>query len=134
MIRKLPGHVAVYILDDDEAVRCGFARLVRSAGLEARPFASAALFLAEVRNDARACILLDITMPGMTGMQVQEQLNQMGVTLPVITVSARDDEDTRAYARALGAKMFLRKPVADQALLDAINWVSSTSHHAGSNG
>ena len=47
--------------------------------------------------------------------------------VPVITVSARDDEDTRAFARALGAKMFLRKPVDDQALLDAINWVSSAS-------
>ena len=124
---KSPAQLAVYILDDDDAVRCGFARLVRSAGLEARPFATAAQFLVEVRNDAPACILLDITMPVMTGMQVQEQLNQMGVTLPVITVSARDDEDTRAYARALGARMFLRKPVDDQALLDAINWVSSAT-------
>lgn len=127
MVRKLPDNVAVYILDDDDAVRCGFARLVRSAGLEPRPFASADQFLAEVSNEARACILLDITMPGMTGMQVQEQLNQMGITLPVITISARDDENTRAFARSLGAKMFLRKPVDDQALLDAINWVCSTS-------
>jgi FixJ family two-component response regulator len=127
MTRKSPEPLAVYILDDDDAVRCGFARLVRSAGIEARPFASAAQFLAEVTNQVRACILLDITMPGMTGMQVQEELNSRGITLPVITVSARDDEDTRAFARALGAKMFLRKPVDDQALLDAINWVSSAS-------
>lgn len=127
MSRKAPEPLAVYILDDDDAVRCGFARLVRSAGIEARPFASAAQFLAEVTNQVRACILLDITMPGMTGMQVQEELNNRGITLPVITVSARDDEDTRAFARALGAKMFLRKPVDDQALLDAINWVSSAS-------
>ncbi|HWS76980.1 MAG TPA: response regulator, partial [Thermomonas sp.] len=91
-----------------------------------RPFASAAQFLAEVTNEVRACILLDITMPGMTGMQVQEELNRRGITLPVITVSARDDEDTRAFARELGARMFLRKPVDDQALLDAINWVSSS--------
>lgn len=127
MSGKSPEPLAVYILDDDDAVRCGFARLVRSAGIEARPFASAAQFLAEVTNQVRACILLDITMPGMTGMQVQEALNNRGITLPVITVSARDDEDTRAFARALGAKMFLRKPVDDQALLDAINWVSSAS-------
>ncbi|HWS77560.1 MAG TPA: response regulator [Thermomonas sp.] len=126
MTRKAPEPLAVYILDDDDAVRCGFARLVRSAGIEARPFASAAEFLAEVSNQVRACVLLDITMPGMTGMQVQEELNRRGITLPVITVSARDDEDTRAFARALGAKMFLRKPVDDQALLDAINWVSSS--------
>lgn len=127
MSGKSPEPLAVYILDDDDAVRCGFARLVRSAGIEARPFASAAQFLAEVTNQVHACILLDITMPGMTGMQVQEALNNRGITLPVITVSARDDEDTRAFARALGAKMFLRKPVDDQALLDAINWVSSAS-------
>jgi FixJ family two-component response regulator len=126
MTRKAPEPLAVYILDDDDAVRCGFARLVRSAGIEARPFATGAQFLAEVTDQVRACILLDITMPGMTGMQVQEELNRRGVTLPVITVSARDDEDTRAFARALGARMFLRKPVDDQALLDAINWVSSS--------
>ena len=127
MSRKSPEPLAVYILDDDDAVRSGFARLVRSAGIEARPFASAAQFLKEVNNQVRACILLDITMPGMTGMQVQQELNNRGITLPVITVSARDDEDTRAFARSLGAKMFLRKPVDDQALLDAINWVSSAS-------
>ena len=127
MVGKSLEGVAIYILDDDEAVRCGFARLVRSAGLESRAYATASQFLSEVSNDGRACILLDITMPGMTGMQVQEQLNQMGITLPVITVSARDDENTRAYARSLGAKMFLRKPVDDQALLDAINWVCNSS-------
>jgi len=117
----------VYILDDDQAVRLGLTRLLRSAGLDARPFASAADFLSVVGNVVHASILLDITMPEMSGLQVQEKLNEMGITLPVIALSARDDDATRSRARALGAKMFLCKPVDDQALLDAINWVSSTS-------
>ncbi|MGY1458377.1 MULTISPECIES: response regulator transcription factor [unclassified Luteimonas] len=117
--------VIVYIVDDDEAVREGFAKLFRSAGLDPRPYGSAERFLGEVVDGEDACILLDITMPRMTGMQVQAELKARQLKLPVITVSARDDEDTRSMARNLGARMFLRKPVDDQALLDAIHWVTS---------
>jgi FixJ family two-component response regulator len=117
----------VYIVDDDDAVRGGFARLIRSAGLEARPYESAEQFLDEVVDAPRACVLLDITLPRLTGPQVQERLNARGIGLPVITVSARDDLETRSWARDLGAKLFLRKPVDDQALLDAINWVTNTA-------
>lgn len=112
----------VYIVDDDDAVRDGFARLLRAAGLDPRPYDSTEQFLDEVLDSPRACILLDITMPHMTGPQVQARLNNRRIALPVIMVSARDDEETRAWARGLGARMFLRKPVDDQALLDAINW------------
>lgn len=119
--------LVVYIVDDDEAVRSGFARLIRSAGLEPHPYECAERFLEEVVDRPRACILLDITLPRLTGPQVQERLNARGIGLPVITVSARDDFETRAWARELGAKLFLRKPVDDQALLDAINWVTSVT-------
>lgn len=119
--------VIVHIVDDDESVRSGFARLLRSAGLDARIYASTDDFLKDVVNSDRACILLDISMPRMTGMQVQENLNARSIQLPVITVSATDDDATRARARNLGARMFLRKPVDDQALLDAICWVTNTS-------
>lgn len=119
--RKAP--LVVYIVDDDDAVRDGFARLIRSAGMEPRPYGSAASFLDEVKDVPRACVLLDITLPHLTGLQIQERLNGMGILLPVITISAREDQDTRRWARGLGAKLFLRKPVDDQALLDAINWV-----------
>jgi two-component system response regulator FixJ len=127
MTSNRPAEVIVYIVDDDEAVRCGFARLLRSAGLEPRPYESAERFLAEVVDARGACILLDVTMPNLTGMQVQERLNAKGISLPVITISARDDEHTRATARGLGACMFLRKPVDDQALLDAISWVTNSN-------
>ncbi|MET0583070.1 MAG: response regulator [Pseudoxanthomonas sp.] len=115
--------MTVYIVDDDCAVRDGFTRLLRSAGMDPRPYGKAESFLAEVSNRAGACILLDITMPGMTGPQLQARLNTQGITLPVITVSAREDDYIRTCAHDLGARMFLRKPVDDQALLDAIHWV-----------
>jgi FixJ family two-component response regulator len=116
----------VYIVDDDDAVRSGLAKLLQSAGLDPRPYECAEDFLGAVRNLRGACILLDITMPRVTGLQLQTQLKERQIDLPVITVSARDDEDTRYWARQLGARMFLRKPVDAQALLDAISWVTAS--------
>jgi FixJ family two-component response regulator len=113
----------VYIVDDDASVLIGLSRLMRSAGIEARPFASASEFLGAVKETPAACVLLDITMPRVSGLEVQQRLKDQGIDLPVIAVSARDDDDTRAMARLLGAKLFLRKPVDDRALLDAIAWV-----------
>lgn len=116
--------IVVYIVDDDNGVRGAFARLLRAARVDARPFSNASEFLAEVVNMPGACILLDITMPLMSGLQVQEGLRSRGIVLPVITISARDDAETRGLARSLGAGMFLSKPVDGQALLDAIDWVT----------
>ena len=113
----------VYVVDDDDAVREGFARLLRAAGLEPRTYGSSQAFLDEVSDLPGACVLLDITMPRLAGPDVQARLRERHIALPVITVSARDDAQTRAWARDLGARMFLRKPVDDQALLDAIQWV-----------
>lgn len=129
--RPSPQAGIVYIVDDDDAVRHGLAKLLQSAGLDPRPYETAEGFLADVINQQGACILLDITMPRMTGLQVQAQLRDRRIEIPVITVSARDDEETRYWARNLGARMFLRKPVDDQALLDAISWVtnSETASH-----
>ena len=119
-------HVTVvYIVDDDDDVRGGLCRLLRSAGLDARPYESAERFLLEVVDGGSACVLMDITMPLLTGTQVQAQLNERHIGLPVITISARDDDETRRTARDLGARLFLRKPVDDQALLDAIRWVTT---------
>ncbi len=117
----------VYIVDDDDSVRKGLSRLMQSAGLKSQDFSSAEQFLAEVDIHVDGCILLDITMPRMTGLQLQVELKKRGVDMPVIAVSARDDASTRDMARELGASFFFRKPVDDQALLDAIKWVS-TSH------
>jgi FixJ family two-component response regulator len=113
----------VYIVDDDDLVRKGLARLMRAGGLIPKVYASPELFLQEVGSEVPGCILLDITMPRMNGLQVQAQLKARGNTMPVIAVSARDDDETRSRARELDAQCFFRKPVDDQALLDAIAWI-----------
>jgi FixJ family two-component response regulator len=69
-------------------------------------------------------LLLDVTLPGLSGLQLQAELNKRGVNLPVIAVSARDDSETANMARQLGARCFFRKPVDDQALIDAIQWAT----------
>ncbi|MCC6713973.1 MAG: response regulator [Gammaproteobacteria bacterium] len=116
--------LVVYIVDDDESVRKGLSRLIRSAGFEPRTYSSSELFLTEVGAGDRGCVLLDITMPRMGGHEVQERLTAKQIDLPVIAVSASDDEETRHRAHELGARFFLRKPVDDQALLDAVDWVT----------
>jgi len=117
------GTLHVHIVDDDESVRKGLSRLMRSAGIESHAYASPESFLAEVHNEGHACILMDITMPRMSGLELGAQLREKGITLPMIAISAHDDDDTRHLARDLGVRFFLRKPVDDQALLDAISWV-----------
>lgn len=118
-----PDRPMVYIVDDEESVRRGFSLLMRSAEMPCRAFSSAEQFLAEVDPQQAGCVLLDITMPQVSGLQLQQALKQRKLNLPVIAISARDDADTSLLARQMGARFFFRKPVDDQALLDAIQWV-----------
>jgi FixJ family two-component response regulator len=120
----------VYIVDDEESVRKGFSLLLRSAGMAHRAFSSAEQFLAELDPLNQGCVLLDITMPRLTGLDLQKELRRRGFNLPVIAISARDDADTTRLARELGARFFFRKPVDDQALIDAIHWVLETGYPA----
>ena len=113
----------IFIVDDDDSVRKSLSRLMRSAGLAAQEFSSAEEFLAEMDGSHSGCVLLDITMPRLTGLQLQVELKNRSIDLPVIAISARDDADTRQMALQLGARFFFRKPVDDQALLDTIQWV-----------
>jgi FixJ family two-component response regulator len=115
----------IYIVDDDDSVRRNLSRLMRSAGFPARVFASAEELLASADSLEPGCLLLDMTLPGKSGHQLQAELNRLQVNLPVIAVSARDDADARDLARQLGAHYFFRKPVDDQALIDAIQWVTA---------
>ncbi len=112
----------VYVIDDDASVRTALARLLRSANFNAETFSSADEFLKNPKQKQDACILVDIRMPGSTGFDLQRQLVSTRVQLPVIVISASDETLIREYARQLGAVSFFRKPVDDQALLDAILW------------
>jgi FixJ family two-component response regulator len=118
----------VYLIDDDESVRRALQRLFRSAGLDAKAFSSAEEFLQSGDlSEKGACIILDIRMPGLTGFDLQEKLASKGILIPVITVSAFDDAETRERARKLGATAFFRKPVDGQALIDAIHWATGST-------
>lgn len=116
-------NLLLYIVDDDESVCKGMQRLMRSAWIESIAFESPERFLSEVRNVPHACIVMDITMPNMNGLELCRQLKDRGITMPVIAVSARDDAETMSVAQSLGVRLFLHKPVDDQALLDAIYWM-----------
>jgi FixJ family two-component response regulator len=112
----------VYVIDDDPSVRKAFGRLLRSANLAPETFSSAEEFLSSLKQKENACLIIDIRMPGLTGLDLLERLTSEGIGIPVIAISAQDDEETREHARELGAVSFYRKPVDDQALLDAILW------------
>ena len=114
----------VHIVDDDVAVRTGFVRLLRSAGLEVRAYPSVSYFFEQLDKAAPGCILLDITMPDLNGANVLSRLKEQENSLPAIVISARDNKAVHKFVHEIGAKMFLRKPVDDQALIDAINWVT----------
>ena len=115
----------VYVIDDDDSVRRAFERLLRSADFDIETFSSAEDFLSNPREERKACILMDLRMPSQTGFDLQEKLSQQNIRIPVIVISASDDIQTREHARRLGAVAFFRKPVDDQALLDAIWWAIS---------
>lgn len=116
--------IHVYIVEDDASVRKGLARLMRSLGIESSLYDSAESFLEHEPSEENPCILLDITMPKMNGLELAEKLKVMGCTYPIIAVSARDDDEVRDQVEKMGACFFLRKPVDDQALIDAIKWVT----------
>ena len=115
----------VYVVDDDASVRTAFARLLQSANLAVETFSSADEFLNSPKQKKNACILIDIRMPGSTGLDLQQKLTAFDMRIPVIVISASDDAQIRERARELGAVSFFRKPVDDQALLDAIWWAIS---------
>lgn len=117
-------HFCVYVVDDDDSVRKALSRLLLASGYIVKPYSSPERFLEELLVDSSGCLILDMTMPTMTGYQTQERMREMGLALPIIAVSASDDNLARERARDLGASFFLQKPIDDQALIDAISWVS----------
>jgi FixJ family two-component response regulator len=120
-MKNIPANAAtVFIVDDNPAVRDAIRWLVQQVGLNAKTYASAQEFLAAFRSDMRGCLVLDIRMPGLSGIELQEKLAQNGVHLPVIIVTGHGDVPITVRAMKAGAFEFLQKPFNDQALLDAI--------------
>jgi FixJ family two-component response regulator len=115
----------VYVIDDDASVRTALARLLRSGNCDVETFPSPEEFLAMPHAEENACIVTDLRMPKASGFDLQKQTARGGIHLPIIVLSASDDAKAREHARELGAVAFFRKPVDDQALLDAIWWAVS---------
>ena len=110
----------VYVIDDDESVREGVADLVRSIGQQVQLFGSAKEFLDGTRPDAPGCIVLDVRLPGPSGLEVQRRLIKSNIQLPIIFISGHGDIPTSVCAIKSGAIEFLTKPLNEQKLLDAI--------------
>ncbi|MBB2671479.1 UNVERIFIED_ORG: FixJ family two-component response regulator [Rhizobium esperanzae] len=109
----------VYIIDDDTSVREGLGDLLRSVGLEVLTFASSQEFLDSKRPDVPGCIILDVRLPGRSGLEFQGMLTSLGIELPVIFISAHSDIPISVRAMKAGAIEFLTKPLREQDLLDA---------------
>jgi FixJ family two-component response regulator len=119
--------VQVYIVDDEPSVCTAYARLVRSAKMQPHTFGSVDDFLEANLADENACVVSDIQMPGPSGLDLPGLLARAGRHIPVIFVTAHDTPETRDHAQSAGAVAYFRKPVDDQALLDAIAWALSGS-------
>jgi FixJ family two-component response regulator len=117
----MPEHLPlIAIVDDEEPVRKALKRLLMSAGFEVDVYADGRAFLSSLRTRAPRCVVLDLHMPHVSGLEVQERLAAVRSTLPVIVITGHDSDSTRTTALANGASAYLRKPVDEQVLLDAI--------------
>lgn len=110
----------VFVVDDDQAVRDSLQQLLHAAGLRVQTYGSARDFLAGYRANTPGCLVLDIRMPGMGGLDLQAQLVQEGVQLPIIFLTGHGDVPAAVRALKAGAMDFLQKPVNSQSLLDLV--------------
>lgn len=110
----------VFVVDDDEAVRESLRFLISSVDLEVRTFGSATDFLDNYDSDLTGCLVVDVRMPGMSGLELQRQLSDRRINLPVIIITGHGDVDMAVRAMKSGAFDFIQKPFNDQVLLDLI--------------
>lgn len=111
----------VYIVDDDAGMGASLQSLLASVGYRTQCFPSAELFLAHPRNDAPACLILDVRLRGQSGLELQRELGRRGADLPIIFVTGHGDVPMSVAAMKAGAVEFLLKPFRDQDLLDAVH-------------
>lgn len=114
-------HGVVHVVDDSAAVRDSIGFLVSQVGLKCKAYASASEFLDIVDENTRGCLVLDVRMPGMSGLDLQDVLRERGIKLPVVIITGHGDVPITVRAMKAGAVEFLQKPFNDQDLLDTIN-------------
>ncbi|MFZ2060223.1 MAG: response regulator transcription factor [Candidatus Binatus sp.] len=120
----------VYVVDDDESVREAIENLIRSVGLHVEAFASAQDFLRSKRPDVPGCLVLDIRLPGFSGLQLQRKLADADIKIPIVFMTGHGDIPMTVKAMKAGAVEFLTKPFRDQDLLDAIQQGIETDRSA----
>ena len=111
----------VYVVDDDDAVRDSLGLLLRSAGLSTQDYPSAETFLDDFNNDMIGCLVLDIRMPGMNGLELQARLAQRKSTLPIVFITAHGDIPMAVEALRMGALDFVQKPFDDTEIVGKVN-------------
>jgi FixJ family two-component response regulator len=117
----MPRVPLIVIVDDDDALRNSLDNLLRSVGFRAQGFASAEAFLRSDQARDTACLILDVRMPGMNGLELQRQMVAANWQTPIIFITSHADDDARAQALAAGAVAFLYKPCREDHLLHAID-------------
>lgn len=115
-----PSAPTIFIVDDDEGVRNSLCFLLKTVDLATRAFALASEFLEAYRPEQPGCLILDVRMPGMSGLELQQQLNVRGATIPVIFITGHGDVPMAVEAMQQGAFDFLQKPFRDQDLIDRV--------------
>jgi FixJ family two-component response regulator len=113
--------VTVFVVDDDVSVRKSVARLIESVGLKVETFASAREYLKQDPCEGPACLVLDVRMPEMSGLDLQDELTSAGLSMPIIFITGHGNVPMSVKAVKAGAVDFIEKPFDDQTLLDAIN-------------
>ena len=115
-----PAPATVFVIDDDGDVRASIQRLLKTVGLRGEAFANANDFLRRNMPEGPSCLILDIRLPGVSGLEVQRKLIDAGLSIPIIFISAHADVDMAVRAMKLGAVEFLTKPFRPQELVDAV--------------
>jgi len=116
-----PVEATVFVVDDDTSVRTALKRLIKSLGFKVETFDSAQAFLKHGPHDGPTCLVLDVRMPGMSGIELQEQLTSAGLGMPIIFITGHGNIPMSVKAMKAGAVDFIEKPFEDQKLIDAIN-------------
>jgi len=122
----------VFVIDDDESIREALKSLIRSVGLKVETFAAAHEFLQSRRPDVPACLILDVRMPGLSGLDLQRELTEAKINIPIIFITGHGDIPMSVRAMKAGAVEFLTKPFREQDLLDAIQQALERDRYARS--
>src|SRR5271165_4761544 len=119
MVNQIKAKLVV-VVDDDDSMRSAVQDLLEAVGLPAKGFASAEEFLSSGKQQETACLIADIRMPGMSGLELQAQLNAERCNIPIIFITGHGDEQLRMQALRAGAVEFMAKPFNDEAMLESV--------------